>query len=174
MRAPILVLAVLLLLIRPASADELRALSGQTVYVPVYSHIWHGNLDAKGKPQMLLLSSMLAVRNTDPDSGFAVTSVRYYDTNGKLLREFITKPTRLGPMASTDFFVEHKDDDGGTGANFVVEWKADRPISPPIIETVNAYFFGPHSRAFTSPGRAIVKSDELGLSPRDGQDHRRP
>lgn len=153
-----LLLALILLMpALPAWAEEIKPLTGQTVYVPVYSHIWHGNLDSKGKPQMLLLSSMLSVRNTDPDDGVIVTSVRYYDTAGKMLREFVVKPARLGPMASTDFFVEHKDDDGGTGANFIVEWKADKPISPPIIETVNAYFFGPHSLAFTSPGRAIAK-----------------
>jgi hypothetical protein len=157
MRTSILLLAALLLLTRPADADEVRPSSGQTIYVPAYSHIWHGNLDSRGKPQMLLLSSMLSIRNTDPDDGLTVTSVRYYDTAGKMLREHLSQPARLGPMASTDLFVEHKDDAGGTGANFVVEWKAARPISPPIIETVNAYFFGPHSLAFTSPGRVIAK-----------------
>lgn len=138
----------------PVRAEPLSA--GQTVYVPVYSHIWHGNLDSRGKPQMLLLSSMLSVRNTDPASGIAVTSVRYYDTSGKMLREHLAAPATLGPMASTDFFVEHKDDTGGTGANFLVEWKADRPVNAPIIEAVNAYFFGPHSLAFTSPGKPIA------------------
>jgi len=142
----------------PAHAQEGRQSKGQTVYVPVYSHIWHGNLDSKQKPQMLLLSSMLSIRNTDPNSGFTVKSVRYYDTAGKLLREFLAQPSSLAPMASTDLFVEHKDDQGGTGANFVVEWSADKPISEPIIETVNAYFFGPHSLAFTSPGRPIAAS----------------
>jgi hypothetical protein len=42
-----------------------------------------------------------------------------------------------------------------SGANFLVEWKASKPINPPIIETVNAYFFGTQSVAFTSPGRPI-------------------
>lgn len=144
------------LLMAPAAlAGEPVTSKGQTVYVPVYSHIWHGNLDSKGKPQMLLLSSMLSIRNTDPDDGLEVKSVRYYDTSGKLLREFLAQPARLGPMASTDVFVEHKDDAGGTGANFVVVWSADKPISEPIIETVNAYFFGPHSLAFTSAGKVI-------------------
>lgn len=144
------------LLMAPAAlAGEPVTSKGQTVYVPVYSHIWHGNLDSKGKPQMLLLSSMLSIRNTDPDHGLEVKSVRYYDTAGKLLREFLAQPARLGPMASTDVFVEHKDDTGGTGANFVVVWNSDKPISEPIVETVNAYFFGPHSLAFTSPGKVI-------------------
>jgi hypothetical protein len=139
------------------AAEAPAASRGQSVYVPVYSHIWHGNLDSKGKPQMLLLSSMLSIRNTDPDDGLTVKSVRYYDTAGKLIREYLPQAARLGPMASTDVFVEHRDDVGGTGANFVVEWTAARAISTPVIEVVNAYFFGPHSMAFTSPGKVIAE-----------------
>lgn len=159
MRLVALVSALALILALPAAhAQEGRQSKGQTVYVPVYSHIWHGNLDSKQKPQMLLLSSMLSIRNTDPNSGFVVRSVRYFDTNGRQLREYVSQPMALRPMASTDVFVEHKDDQGGTGANFLVEWSADKPISEPIIETVNAYFFGPHSMAFTSQGRPIAPS----------------
>ncbi|HTH18368.1 MAG TPA: DUF3124 domain-containing protein [Magnetospirillum sp.] len=139
------------------SAETPQTSRGQSVYVPVYSHIWHGNLDTKGNPQTLLLSSMLSIRNTDPYDGMTVRSVRYYDTAGKLIREYMAGPARLGPMASTDVFVEHKDNAGGTGANFVVQWTAERPISAPVIEVVNAYFFGPHSLAFTSPGKVIAE-----------------
>lgn len=137
-------------------AEQPLALSkGQTLYVPVYSHIAHGNLDGRGKPSELLLSSMLSLRNTDLAHSITVTSARYYDTDGKMLREFLAKPLTLGPMGSSELFVEHKDKTGGSGANFVVEWKADRSVNPPIVETVNAYFFGTQSVAFTSPGRPI-------------------
>lgn len=142
---------------KASAAEPAQTSKGQSVYVPVYSHIWHGNLDSRGKPQTLLLSSMLSIRNTDPDDGLTVQSVRYYDTAGKLIREYLNVPAQLGPMASTDVFVEHKDDVGGTGANFVVKWTASRPISTPIVEVVNAYFFGPHSLAFTSPGKVIAE-----------------
>ncbi|WP_085372593.1 DUF3124 domain-containing protein [Magnetospirillum sp. ME-1] len=139
-----------------ASAEQPLALSkGQVLYVPVYSHISHGNLDGRGKPSELLLSSMLSLRNTDLAHSITVTSARYYDTEGKLLREYLPKPLVLGPMGSSELFVEHKDKSGGSGANFVVEWKADRPVNPPVVETVNAYFFGTQSVAFTSPGRPI-------------------
>jgi hypothetical protein len=138
------------------AADAPATSRGQNVYVPVYSHIWHGNLDGKGKPQTLQLSSMLSIRNTDPDDSMTIKSVRYYDTAGKLIREYLPQAARLGPMASTDVFIEHKDDTGGSGANFVVQWSAERAISTPVIEVVNAYFFGPHSMAFTSPGKVIT------------------
>ena len=155
-RLPALI-AALLLSTTAVAAEPVPTSKGQSVYVPVYSHIWHGNLDSKGKPQTLLLSSMLSIRNTDPAHGLTVRSVRYYDTAGKMIREFMPAPAKLGPMASTDVFVEHKDDQGGTGANFVVEWSAERAISAPVVEVVNAYFFGPHSLAFTSPGKVIAE-----------------
>lgn len=151
--AMLLITAILAL---PAAAEEAPPLSkGQMVYVPVYSHISHGNLDSQGQPMTLLLSSMLSIRNTDPANAITVTAVRYYDTSGKVLRDFISAPIMLGAMASTEYFVEHKDKTGGSGANFVVEWRADKPINPPIIETVNAFFFGTQSIAFTSPGRPL-------------------
>ena len=151
--ATLLILAVLAL---PAAAQEALPLSkGQMVYVAAYSHISHGNLDGQGQPMTLLLSSMLSIRNTDPSGTITVRAVRYYDTAGKVLRELVTAPLTLGAMASTEYFVEHKDKAGGSGANFVVEWSADRPVNPPVIETVNAFFFGTQSIAFTSPGRPI-------------------
>jgi hypothetical protein len=149
-------LAMALLAPMAAAAEQPAPLSkGQTLYVPVYSHISHGNLDGRGKASELLLSSMLSLRNTDPAHSITITSARYYDTDGKLLREYLPKPLVLGPMGSSELFVEHKDKSGGSGANFVVEWKVDRPVNPPIIESVNAYFFGTQSVAFTSPGRPI-------------------
>ncbi|MBF0309365.1 MAG: DUF3124 domain-containing protein [Magnetococcales bacterium] len=129
--------------------------SGQKIYVPVYSHILHGNINNKGNPSTLLLSSMLSVRNTDPYSRMKLTVVKYYDTEGALLRDYLKEPVILGPMGSTEFFVEHSERKGGAGANFVLAWEADKAINPPIAETVNAYFFGTHSMAFATRGEVI-------------------
>ncbi len=155
-RPAIFAFMLLLLAAQQAPAADPEPLTdGQTLYVPAYSHILHGNVDRQGKPDWVLLSAMLSVRNTDTKNGMSVLSVKYYDTEGKLLREYVKEPRKLGPMGSTDYFVENKDTAGGTGANFLVVWKADKPINPPVIETVNAYFFGTQSIAFTSPGRPI-------------------
>ena len=145
-----------LLLAFAASAAAASDLSrGQTVYVPVYSHIKHGNLDSSGKPWTLPLSVMLSIRNIDPANGFTVRAVRYYDTEGKLLREFYAEPKKMGPLESTNVFVENKDMTGGTGANFLVVWDAESPVNPPIIEAVHAYFFGNQSVVFTTTGRVV-------------------
>jgi hypothetical protein len=127
---------------------------GQTVYIPVYSEVPHGNTNADGKPDMWLLSAMLSVRNTDPKIALTLRSIRYYDTNGDLIREYPAGKT-LGPWATTGVFVEHKDRRGGSGANFVVVWDASKPINAPIVEAVHTNFYGTRALVFTSAGQPL-------------------
>jgi hypothetical protein len=50
-------------------------------------------------------------------------------------------------------FVAREDRRGGTGANFVVDWAADGPISEPVIETVMIGTQGNATYSFVSSGR---------------------
>jgi hypothetical protein len=126
-----------------------------TFYVPVFSNIYHGNLDSRGKPASLLLSSMLSIRNTDPAHGITVRSVRFHDSDGKLVKEYYDRPKSIGPLGSTEIFVENKDSTGGPGASFIVAWDAESPVNQPIMDTVSAYVFGTQTAIFTAPGRPI-------------------
>jgi hypothetical protein len=142
-----------------ALAEDMPAQSrGQTLYVPVYSQVWHGNRDGSGQPSLVLLSAMLSIRNTDPAHAITLRSARYYNDDGKLVREFLTAPQTLGPLQATELFVELKDTTGGTGASFLVAWSADQAVNPPVVETVHTYFFGNQSAVFASPGRVIRAS----------------
>src|SRR5262249_38783261 len=87
---PFLISAMGLLCLAPgALADEALLLSrGQTIYAPVYSEILHGNLSSSGKASRLPLSAMLSIRNTNPGAAITVTSVKYYDSAGKMLQEY--------------------------------------------------------------------------------------
>jgi len=97
---------------------------------------------------------MLSIRNVDPNHSIMVTAVRYYDTDGKLLRDDNAART-LAPLASTEVFVEFKDEQGGTGAKFIVVWQADVAVNPPLVESVNAHFTGTQLTVFTSRGQSI-------------------
>jgi hypothetical protein len=132
--------------------EELRIVSGQTVYVPAYSEIYFGN------ERTLDLAITLSVRNTDFNHPIILTSVRYYDTHGQLVREYLPQPNRLGPMASTDFFVAEHDDTGGTGANFIVEWVAEEPVYEPVIEALMLTTVTNQGISFISPGRVISQT----------------
>ncbi|WP_165441699.1 DUF3124 domain-containing protein [Rubinisphaera italica] len=127
-------------------------IEGQTVYVPAYSHVYHGD----GKPQ--LLTNTLSIRNTDLENDIVVTSVKYYDTTGKMVKSHLERPQKLGPLATTEFLVERKDATGGSGANFIVEWHADEPVSAPIIETVMIDTSSQQGISFVRQGKVIKQT----------------
>ena len=134
----------------PPDGEGYRLSSGQTLYVPVYSNIFTG---PKGLP--FNLAAMLSIRNTDLQHPFKVTSIDYYDTAGKLVRTYVTKPTTVAPLASTYIYLEERDTKGGFGANFIVRWQADRVINAPIIECVMIGATSGQGISFVSPGQVI-------------------
>lgn len=109
---------------------EVNAVAGQTVYVPAYSHIYH----EEGQPHLLTIT--LSVRNTSRAEEIIVRSVRYFDTKGNEVKSYLDRPVRLPAMGTTEVIVERDDATGGSGANFLVDWSADQPVSAPVIEAV--------------------------------------
>ena len=127
---------------------------GQTIYVPVYSHIYHYN-----RQEIFNLAVTLSIRNTDLSNSLIITSVRYYNSDGKLVKQYLQQPIQLDVLASTDFFVDRNDTSGGLGANFIVEWVAKTKISEPIVEAVMIGTDYQQGISFTSPGK-VIKSQK--------------
>ena len=140
-----------LLVALPVQAEGQIVLSkGQTIYVPAYSHIYSGNRE---KP--FLLAITVSIRNIDPKNPIQITTVDYYETQGKLLKHYLEKPAALAPLGSLRYIVPEGDKTGGSGANFVVEWKSDKPVNPPIIECVMIGTQSQQGISFTSRGQVI-------------------
>ena len=125
-------------------------LVGQTIYVPVYSHIY-----TQDKSRVINLSATLSVRNTDAQNPIRVASVRYYGTNGELVKDYLNEAVRLAPMASTDYVVEADDTSGGAGANFIVEWSAGVEVTEPVVEAIMISTAQQQGISFVSAGRVI-------------------
>lgn len=123
--------------------------TGQTIYVLAYSEIYAAH------ERTLDLAVTLTVHNTDFDHPIVLTSVRYYDTQGQLLREYVVEPRQLAPLASTDFFVDASEQSGGLGTNFIVEWVAEQPVFEPIVEAIMINTANNQGISLTSPGRVI-------------------
>ncbi len=139
--------------------QNFQAVMGQTIYVPIYSHIYYEN-----RQKTFDLAATLSIRNTDLTSPMIVTAVRYYDTNGKLLRQDVERPIQLDALASTDFVVIRNDTSGGSGANFIVEWVAETEISEPIVEAVMIGSTLQQGISWISPGK-VIKQTNLQKSP---------
>lgn len=125
---------------------------GQLVYVPVYSHVYYGDYERK-----ILLTGILSIRNTDPTHAITIVKADYYDSDGKLIKSYLSQPLTLKPMASTRFIVKESDTKGGSGANFLVEWQAETEVNEPIIEGVMIGAAAQQGISFTSRGKAIKK-----------------
>ena len=126
------------LLSAPLFADELPLSSGQTIYLPVYSHVYHGELNRQGKPEETLVSTHVSIRNADPAVAIRLSSARYYDTNGKHVRNYLPTPVTVPPLGTHELFVPRSDTAGGSGANFLIVWTAETPANPPIVEALHA------------------------------------
>ena len=131
-------------------AYGIEIVEGQTVYVPAYSNVYS---DA-GLP--ILLAVSLNLRSTDPKASVTLTRVDYYDTAGKLLRRYVTSPQRLGPLETKSFIIEKTDYEGGSGANFIVQWRADGPVNPPLIEAVMVGIDPEYSFSFVRSGTSVT------------------
>lgn len=133
------------------SAVEAQELSrGQLVYMPIYSHIYYGD-----REQVFLLTGTLSVRNTDPGQSISLLRVDYFDTEGKLVRKYLSKPVTLGPMKSLRYIVKASDTTGGSGANFLVRWKSETEVNLPILEGIMIGTAMGQGISFTSRGQAI-------------------
>jgi hypothetical protein len=128
---------------------------GQVLYLPIYSHVYYGDLDLHGKPGERLLSAHVSIRNTDARSSIRVLYARYYDTDGKLLKDFLVAPRTIPPMGTTELFVPRGDASGGSGANFLIAWKADVAVSPPLVEAVHAEISMARTLIFTTEARSV-------------------
>ncbi len=152
-----LLAAVLLCLHAFAAAQEMLPPSaGQSVYLPIYSHLYHGDVNPRtGKPSETLVSTHISIRNTDPGAGMKIVSARYYNTGGKLLREFLPKQQSIPPLGTYELYVPRSDSSGGSGANFVIDWVADKPINPPLVEALHADIREARTLLFITSGRPI-------------------
>jgi len=63
---------------------------------------------------------------------------------------------RLAPLATTEFFVPEQDSSGGSGANFIVEWVAEKKqVNTPIIEAVMISTSGQQGISFVRSGQVV-------------------
>jgi len=147
------VVTLLVLPIPAAQAGPEEGLSkGQLVYGAVYSHVYHGDYERK-----ILLTGILSLRNTDPTHVISIVKADYYDSDGKLIKSYLPQPLTLKPMASTRFIVKESDTKGGSGANFLVEWRAEMEVNEPIMEGVMIGAAGQQGISFTSRGKPLRK-----------------
>lgn len=133
-----------------SASSTVNLLKGQSVYVPIYSHIYHGD-----KERPFDLTATLSIRNTDSKQAIILISVDYFDSNGNLLKNYAEKPIKLKSLASIRYVIKGSDTSGGSGAKFIVRWESKEPVNPPLIEAIMISTTSQQGISFISRGQVI-------------------
>jgi hypothetical protein len=133
--------------VRGAPTERVRS---QTLYVPAYSHIY-----TRDAQRSMNLATTLNIRNTSRDVPLTLSTIDYYDSHGEPVRAYLDTARTLGPLASTYVVVDVDDIRGGVGANFILRWHAERPVPPPVVETVMITGANAQGISFRSTARVL-------------------
>jgi hypothetical protein len=131
-----------------AEASPIDAQVRRTVYVPAYSTI----RIMSGRSRVDLATT-LSIHNTSRDKTLVLERVDYHNSDGGLIQAYLDEPVALKPLGTIEMFVAGDDRRAGMGANFVVDWAADAPITEPVVEAVMIGTQGNATYSFISQGR---------------------
>lgn len=119
-------------------------------YLSVYSQIY-----SETEHRTHNLTSMISMRNTSDLDTIYLLKAEYYDTHGKSIRKYFNSPIFLAPLETTEIIIDQIDVTGGTGSNFIFEWKIPKNCSEPLFEGVMTSTMGQQGLSFTTQAKRI-------------------
>lgn len=130
--------------------DTAKLVYSESLYAPVYSEIYHrdGN-------NMYPLAVTMSIRNTSLTDSAYISEILYYDSNGKLLKNYLDSVLLLTPLESIEMVVEEEEKLGGPGANFIITWGASRNARQILIQTIMIGTYTHQSLSFSSDAKII-------------------
>jgi len=141
-----------------ADSEDLPLSKGQMLYLPIYSTIWHGDTHPlKGVPMKSYMSALVSIRNTSQKTPIKVLSARYHNTEGKLIKDFVSVSKMIAPLGTLELFIEKSEAEGGSGANFLIQWAAESATNAPIVEAVHIDNQASRPYSFITSARVIQK-----------------
>lgn len=120
------------------------------LYVPAYSSIF-----VDSRAGRVTLATTLTIHNTSETMPLVIERIDYFDSAGKLKKQFLDVAVALRPYSTLAILVPEEIEKGGIGANFKVVWAASSRGSAPAVEAVMIGRLGTNSYSFVSPGRPL-------------------
>ena len=135
---------------RIISNRSFDSLQNGSTYLSVYSHIY-----TVSQERITDLTATISMRNTSTADTFYLLKAEYFDTNGKSVRNYVTQPIFIAPMETAEIVIEQKDNAGGSGANFIFDWKIKPGAPEPLFEAIMISTSGQQGLSFTTQGKRI-------------------
>ncbi|MDP5104834.1 MAG: DUF3124 domain-containing protein [Polaribacter sp.] len=135
---------------RTANLKSKDSLEYGKSYLSIYSQIY-----SMSEHKTHNLTAMASLRNTSDTDSIYITKAVYYDTHGKLVRTYFDFPIYLAPMETTEIIIDEIDVVGGTGSNFIFEWKIPKNCPEPLFEGIMSSTIGQQGLSFTTYAKRI-------------------
>lgn len=119
-------------------------------YLSIYSQIY-----SMSEHKTHNLTTIVSLRNTSDNDTIYLLKARYFDTHGKLIRTYFDYPIFLTPMETTEIIINELDISGGTGSNFIFDWKIPTNCPEPLFEAVMSSTKGQQGLSFTTQSKRI-------------------
>lgn len=119
-------------------------------YLSVYSQIYSGTEHRKYN-----LTTMVSLRNTSVKDTIYILKAEYFDTHGSSVRTYFDFPIYLAPMETTEIVIDESDTSGGTGSNFIIEWKIPNNCPEPLFEGLMNSMVGQQGLSFITQSKRV-------------------
>jgi hypothetical protein len=118
-----------------------------STYLALYSQIYQHS-----QAHTYDLTTTVSIRNISSADTVFLTKADYYDTHGNLLRPYLKFPVYLAPLETIEIVIDEGDQSGGTGANFLFDWKTQNENAAPYMQAVMISTAGQQGLSFTTEG----------------------
>lgn len=121
-----------------------------TTYLSVYSQIY-----SQSEHRTHDLTATVSMRNMNKTDTIYITKAEYFNTKGNSIRTYFDKTIFIAPMETVEIIIDERDQEGGTGANFLFYWSIKPNSNNPFFEAIMISTSGQQGLSFTTQGQKI-------------------
>ena len=101
-------------------------------FLSIYSSIYMRNDKEQSD-----LTVTVSLHNPNREALVYIDKAIYYNTQGDPIRTYFDKTIFIQPMETVQIVIDGIDKEGGTGANFIFDWKKKKASNEPLIRGRN-------------------------------------
>ncbi|MFA7273097.1 MAG: DUF3124 domain-containing protein [Crocinitomicaceae bacterium] len=116
---------------RKANYNPIDSLISGSTYLSTYSEIYSQN-----EHSTFSLTVTASIRNVNKEDTIYIDKAIYFNTKGDAIRSYFDHPIYISPMETIEIVIDGKDIAGGTGGNFLFDWKTKPNVHEPLFEGV--------------------------------------
>ena len=136
--------------VKSTLSDSLE--TGST-FLSIYSQIY-----LRTENDQADLTATISLHNPNREAQVYVDKAVYYNTYGEPIRVYFDKTIFIKPMETVQIVIDGVDKEGGTGANFIFDWKIQPDTNEPIIEAIMISTYGQQGISFVTTGKKLLRS----------------